>query len=239
MASLTSACTAISHVHRPRAGQPDRPPRPSARSAPACAAPTAPRPAACPPLADRRDPPDHHRDRPQHRRSVPATPRSSCSATPPHCAARAAALTLADLEPKPGGLLLHIRRSKTDQEAPARSSASPTATTTTDPVAALNAWLAAAPIPAAVHPPLGRRLRPPALGTSCPGCSTPAPTPPDSRHRITGHSLRAGHATAAALAGVPLDRIAAQTRHRTSPSSQPLHPPPRALATTSSRDLGL
>jgi integrase len=30
--------------------------------------------------------------------------------------------------------------------------------------------------------------------------------------RITAHSLRAGHATAAALAGVPLDRIAAQTR---------------------------
>jgi ribosome-binding protein aMBF1 (putative translation factor) len=28
-----------------------------------------------------------------------------------------AALTLADLEPKPGGLLLHLRRSKTDQEA--------------------------------------------------------------------------------------------------------------------------
>ena len=32
--------------------------------------------------------------------------------------------------------------------------------------------------------------------------------------RITAHSLRAGHATTAALAGVRLDRIAAQTRHR-------------------------
>jgi hypothetical protein len=32
--------------------------------------------------------------------------------------------------------------------------------------------------------------------------------------RITAHSLRAGHATTAAVAGVSLDRIAAQTRHR-------------------------
>ena len=32
--------------------------------------------------------------------------------------------------------------------------------------------------------------------------------------RVTGDSLGAGHATAAALAGVDLARIAAQTRHR-------------------------
>lgn len=32
--------------------------------------------------------------------------------------------------------------------------------------------------------------------------------------RITAHSLCAGHATTAALAGVGIDRIAAQTRHR-------------------------
>ena len=32
--------------------------------------------------------------------------------------------------------------------------------------------------------------------------------------RITRHSLRTGHATTAALAGVPVDQIAAQTRHR-------------------------
>jgi integrase len=30
---------------------------------------------------------------------------------------------------------------------------------------------------------------------------------------VTGHSLRAGHATAA-INGAPIDRIAAQTRHR-------------------------
>jgi hypothetical protein len=31
---------------------------------------------------------------------------------------------------------------------------------------------------------------------------------------ITGHSLRAGHATSAALAGIGVERIAAQTRHK-------------------------
>jgi integrase len=58
--------------------------------------------------------------------------------------------------------------------------------------------------------------------------------------RITGHSLRAGHATTAALAGVPLNRIAAQTRHKdltvlVNRYIRPLE----ALATTSSKDLGL
>ena len=58
--------------------------------------------------------------------------------------------------------------------------------------------------------------------------------------RITGHSLRAGHATTAALAGVPLNRIAAQTRHKdfgvlVNRYIRPLE----ALENTSSRDLGL
>jgi integrase len=58
--------------------------------------------------------------------------------------------------------------------------------------------------------------------------------------RITAHSLRAGHATTAALAGVPLHRIAAQTRHKdigvlVNRYIRPLE----ALEATSSRDLGL
>jgi integrase len=57
--------------------------------------------------------------------------------------------------------------------------------------------------------------------------------------RITAHSLRAGHATTA-LAGVPLKRIAAQTRHRDiSVLVERYIRPLDALATTSSRDLGL
>lgn len=58
--------------------------------------------------------------------------------------------------------------------------------------------------------------------------------------RITAHSLRAGHATTAALAGVGLDRIAAQTRHRDlSVLVNRYIRPLEALATTSSRDIGL
>jgi integrase len=58
--------------------------------------------------------------------------------------------------------------------------------------------------------------------------------------RITGHSLRAGHATIAAMAGVGLDRIAAQTRHnRISTLIEHYIRPLEALQVTSIRDLGL
>lgn len=58
--------------------------------------------------------------------------------------------------------------------------------------------------------------------------------------RITGHSLRAGHATTAAMAGVGIDRIAAQTRHRSITTLiEHYIRPTQALETTSSRDLGL
>lgn len=58
--------------------------------------------------------------------------------------------------------------------------------------------------------------------------------------RITGYSLRAGHATTAALAGVPRDRIAAQTRYRdVSTLVQHYIRPIDVLANTSSRSLGL
>lgn len=61
-----------------------------------------------------------------------------------------------------------------------------------------------------------------------------------STERITGHSLRAGHATTAALAGVALDRIALQTRRkRLSTLIERYIRPMEALRTTSSRDLGL
>jgi len=61
-----------------------------------------------------------------------------------------------------------------------------------------------------------------------------------SPERITGHSLCAGHATTGALAGVSLDRIAAQTRHgRRSTLVDRYICPTHALAATSSRDIGL
>jgi integrase len=58
--------------------------------------------------------------------------------------------------------------------------------------------------------------------------------------RITAHSMRAGPATTVALAGVPLDRIAAQTRHKDLPVLVHRYIRPLgALATTSSKELGL
>ena len=57
---------------------------------------------------------------------------------------------------------------------------------------------------------------------------------------VTGHSLRAGHATTAAVNGAPIDRIAAQTRHRDLGTLLNHYiRPAEALATTTSRDLGL
>jgi len=58
--------------------------------------------------------------------------------------------------------------------------------------------------------------------------------------RVSGHSLRAGHATTAALAGVDLTRMAAQTRHsRISTRVEHYIRPLEAMQVTSSRDLGL
>ena len=159
-----------------------------------------------------------------------------------------AALTLADLRARPAGLLLTIRGSKTDPNhrgqvvgvAYGRHSA-------TDPVAALAGWLRhrgtdPGPVFASMRlgcPPLtpisGDAI---ALMLRARAGAAGLPTA-----RITGHSLRAGHATSAALAGVGIDRIAAQTRHPASTSSssatsgpsKPCAPPP---AETSACDDG-
>jgi integrase len=155
------------------------------------------------------------------------------------------ALTLADVDHRPAGLLLTIRRSKMDQEGHGQVVAVAHGRhATTDPVAALNAWRAVrGPTPGALftrnwgttvsteplsgHVP-ARMLRARAVAAGLDGT------------RITAHSLRAGHATTAALAGVPLDRIAAQTRHKdlTVLVNRYIRPM-LALTTTSSKDLGL
>jgi len=155
------------------------------------------------------------------------------------------ALALSDVEHKPAGLLLNIRKSKMDQQGHGQQVAVAHGQhALTDPVAALNAWrtvrgetpgslftriwassVSLQPLSGHV---VARMLRARAVDAGLDGT------------RITAHSLRAGHATAAALAGVPLDRIAAQTRHKdltvlVTRYIRPLE----ALASTSSKDLGL
>lgn len=154
-------------------------------------------------------------------------------------------LDLADVEHNPAGLLLNIRQSKTDPEGHGQQVAvAHGQRALTDPVAALNAWrIVRGDEPGALftriwgstissqrlsgHVP-ARMLRARAQAAGLDGT------------RITAHSLRAGHATTAALAGVSLDRIAAQTRHKdlTVLVNRYIRPI-QALENTSSRDLGL
>lgn len=156
-----------------------------------------------------------------------------------------AALMLADVEFKPGGVLLRVRRSKTDQYGEGQAVAVVHGQhSSTDPIAALDAWLgfrgnepgplftSLATRTVTLNPISGEaisivlRKRAKAAGLAA--------------ERITAHSLRAGHATTAAVAGVSLDRIAAQTRHkRLSTLIERYIRPAQTLEYTSSRDLGL
>ena len=126
--------------------------------------------------------------------------------------AEVAALTTADLDWREEGLALAIRRSKTDQLGTGREVAIPRGPAT----AALRAWC----------DELARYGRPDGpLWICLDGGAAPlsAPALVAILHRraasagiggITGHSLRRGHVTAAALQGTPLTVIARQTGHR-------------------------
>jgi integrase len=156
-----------------------------------------------------------------------------------------AVLTLDDIEAKPGGLLLHLRRSKTDPErrgqvvGVAHGQHAPT-----DPIAVLDAWLAvrgtaAGPVFTSMRRGL-TALEPISGNAVSTIVKNRARAAGLAAERITGHSLRAGHATSAAQAGIGVDRIAAQTRHRrVDVLIERYIRPVQALATTSSKDLGL
>jgi integrase len=156
-----------------------------------------------------------------------------------------AALTLADIEAKPGGVLLRLRRSKTDQEARGQVvGVAHGRHALTDPVAALDAWLT---LRGGQPGPLFTSLRgrrpslQPISGNAVSNLVKERATAAGfAGDRISGHSLRAGHATSAALAGITVERIAAQTRHRRIDILIERYiRPAQAVQTTSSRDLGL
>jgi integrase len=157
-----------------------------------------------------------------------------------------AALHLADVGIDSHGLLITIRRSKTDQEGQGQVvGVAGGVHAATDPIRALRAWLdlrSAGPGPLFTRVPATRPITSEGIG--------PRTVSDLVRNRATaaglgdlgvsGHSLRAGHATTAAVNGAPIDRIAAQTRHRdlTTLFNHYIRPAD-ALATTTSRDLGL
>jgi integrase len=155
------------------------------------------------------------------------------------------ALFLADVEHKPAGLLLNVRKSKTDQEGHGEvvavahgQYAVPTFWPRSPPGVPYGGetpgalftriWESSVRLEPLSGHVVARLLRAPAEAVGLDGT------------RITAHSLRAGHATTAALAGVPLNRIAAQTRHKDiSVLVNRYIRPLEVLATTSSKDLGL
>ena len=156
------------------------------------------------------------------------------------------ALDVEDLISKPTGILISVRRSKTDQDGRGQLvGVARGANRLTDPIRALDDWLKVRPAgPGAlftrvVYPrstttvrigprAVSRLVQQRAIAAGFDGIP------------VTGHSLRAGHATTAAANGAPIDRIAAQTRHRDLGTLLNHYiRPAEAMTTTTSRDLGL
>lgn len=157
-----------------------------------------------------------------------------------------AALDLDDIETRPDGIVLRIRRSKTNRNAAgAKVAVARGQHPDTDPITALQHWLQLrGSTPGPIFVPLRggargeRRLAPHTVGRLLKARAKEAGLP--NAERITGHSLRAGHATAAHRAGVPIARIAAQTRHKDlSVLFDRYLRPVDALEFSSSKDLGL
>lgn len=156
------------------------------------------------------------------------------------------ALDIEDLQRKPTGVLIRIRRSKADPDAQGQLiGVARGENRLTDPIRALDAWLTVRPSgPGALFTrvlyrrhPTRERLGPRAISRTV---QERADAAGFDGMPVSGHSLRAGHATMAAVNGVPLDRIAAQTRHRDLGTLLNHYiRPAEAMATTTSRDLGL
>ena len=155
-----------------------------------------------------------------------------------------AALALDDLQHRLDGLLITVRRSKTDQEGRSHVVAVvPGRHQHTDPLTALTTWLATRPTgpgPLFTRIHGGADLSPITPRTVSRVVQTRANTAGLDHLPVRGQSLRAGHATTAAWNGAPIDRIAAQTRHRDIDTLIARYiRPADALATSTSRNLGL
>ena len=129
-------------------------------------------------------------------------------------------LDLADLESTPQGLIVTIRKSKTDQEGQGRQVGIPRGQhPATCPVRAVQAWIGAAGLtdgplfrPVDRHGTIAdRRLSDKAVALVVKRAAAAAGLDPSV---LAGHSLRAGLATSAAAAGASERAIADQTGHR-------------------------
>ncbi len=128
------------------------------------------------------------------------------------------AINCNDVAWQPEGIVITVRRSKTDTDRRGREVAIPYARGEPCPVTVLDSWLKAAgiregPVFRAVdrHGHVSRRrLSSDAVALVVKARAAAAGFDPD---RYSGHSLRAGLATSAACAGVPPRAIRAQTGH--------------------------
>jgi len=130
------------------------------------------------------------------------------------------ALDVEDVEETEDGLRVHVRRSKTDQEAEGREIGIPRGQKPeTDPVRALRAWRSGTGIdsgplfrPVNRHDQVqDRRLTAEGVALVVKRAAERAGLDPA---RYAGHSLRSGLATAAAAGGAPERAIMRQTGHR-------------------------
>lgn len=127
-------------------------------------------------------------------------------------------LDVTDIEHVRQGIVLHLRRSKTDQEGHGQKVGIPHGKTRWCPVAAFDAWKTASAVAAGpIFRPVDRhgrmydvRLSDEAVSLVVRERVAAAGLDPEG---YSGHSLRAGLATSAAQAGVPTWRIRTQTRH--------------------------
>jgi integrase len=128
------------------------------------------------------------------------------------------ALDVADVEHVRRGIVLHLKRSKTDQDGQGHNVAIPYGRSRWCPVACLDAWLSASGIAEnAIFRPVDRhgRVRNARLSGEVVSIVVGERIAAAGLAPVgySGHSLRAGLATSAAQAGLPAWRIKAQTRH--------------------------
>jgi integrase len=156
-------------------------------------------------------------------------------------------LDIDDLAWRRDGVVLTIRRAKGDQEGRGATVGVVRGRhSTTDPVTALRAWIAAAglgsgdplwtPIAWSDRRPVPRRLDAATAGVIL---RERAAAVGLTSLDLTIHSLRAGHATTAAEAGIDTARIARHTRHRSIETLAGYLRPAKVLDDTTSGFLGL
>jgi integrase len=128
------------------------------------------------------------------------------------------ALDVADLAFINEGLIVTLRKSKSDQEGQGRKIGVPWGRTAACPVKAVQAWLDHARIENGAifrcvnrGSVIGERLSDHAVAVVIKSYAKAIGLDPNS---VSGHSLRSGLATAAAQAGIPAHKIMAQTGHR-------------------------